>query len=549
MRIAKQVSSLCKIRSCDKLDYIEVTYARVLRGERFSYQIAMRDGTRHHAKLEVESNIAEYVRTYFVQNAIMDAPVTMADGYDDEHYITKEAGLMPDILIPTEDRGNIWVPGLGSGSNSVWVDVNIPRTLQAGEYEIKIRLVEHEKNELIFEKTMTLEVSDKEILPQKLVYTRWFYADCIADYHGVDIYSEEHWALIEKYICAAVDGGMNMILVPIHTPPLDTAIGTARPCVQLVDIKKNNDEYIFSFEKLERFVAIAKKCGIKYFEMAHMFSQWGAKCAPNIMVEENGERSYMFGWHVAADNPEYTAFLPQYIAALSRELDALGIAENTYFHISDEPVEENMDAYKRARDLFKPLIGKSRIMDALSDFSFYEKGLVEIPVTRVSHMDKFVGKGVEEQWAYYCCHPEGTHVNCFMAMPSWRIRMLGVLLYKYDIKGFLHWGLNFYNSQVSLYKINPYYTTSSGGAFASGDPFILYPSKDGAYTSVRGKLTREAIGDIDLCRTAEAKTGREGVLKLIDSLAGFDVTFDKYPAGDDFILTLRERLLDFITGK
>ena len=47
------------------------------------------------------------------------------------------------------------------------------------------------------------------------------------------------WELIEKYIAAAVDLGINMIMVPVHTPPLDTAINTRRPCVQLVDITKN----------------------------------------------------------------------------------------------------------------------------------------------------------------------------------------------------------------------------------------------------------------------------------------------------------------------
>ncbi len=547
MRTAKQISSLEKIRFDDMLEYDEITHARVLRGERFSYQIAFRDEVQIRAGLKVNSSIFECVKIFFVQNAVMDAPVTMPDGYSDEHYITKEAGLMPDILIPCEERGNMWVPGLGAGANSLWVEVDVPRTLATGEYSINISLLEIDKNELIFEKTMTLSVQEAEILPQELIYTRWFYADCIADAHNVEIYSEAHWALIEKYILEAVDGGMNMILVPIHTPPLDTAIGTYRPCVQLVDITKEGGEYRFSFEKFERFIATAQKCGIKYFEMAHMFSQWGAKCAPGIMVEENKERGYMFGWHTPADGKEYTEFLPKYVAALSRELDALGIAENTYFHISDEPTEANMDAYRRARDMFKPLIGKSKIMDALSDYSFYENGLVEIPVTRVSHMDKFIGKGVSEQWTYYCCHPEGVHINCFMAMPSWRIRMLGILLYKYDIKGFLHWGLNFYNSCISVYKINPYTTTSGAGAFASGDPFILYPSHNGAYNSIRGKLTREAIGDLDLCRTAEKYIGRDGVVALIDSLADMDVTYDKYPGNSDYLLRLREDLIDIIS--
>lgn len=43
--------------------------------------------------------------------------------------------------------------------------------------------------------------------------------------------------LIGNYMDAAVKCGVNMILTPVLTPPLDTAVGTERPTVQLVDIE------------------------------------------------------------------------------------------------------------------------------------------------------------------------------------------------------------------------------------------------------------------------------------------------------------------------
>lgn len=267
------------------------------------------------------------------------------------------------------------------------------------------------------------------------------------------------------------------------------------------------------------------------------------------MVEENGVTDYMFGWHVPADSEEYTEFLNQYIAAISAELKILGISQNTYFNISDEPNPENIDAYKTAYDIIKPLIGDSKTFDALSDYTFYEKGLVECPVTSVEHIHEFLGHRIDNQWTYYCCNPQSTYTNSFMAMNSWRTAVLGVLLYKYDIKGLLHWGLNFYNSCLSRYKVNPYTTTSAGGAFPSGDPFILYPSNDGAYGSVRGKITFEAINDMKLCCTLEKYIGREKVVELIDFAAGMDVRFDSYPKDKNFLLHLREKMLDIIKTK
>ena len=387
MKIIKQISSLEKVRCDDILNYPEIHKKSVLRGERFSYQIAARVQGHIQGKLEVVSPLLPHIRVFSVLNAVMDAPVTdiaADEPYKDIDYITKEPGLMPDILEPIEVKNNMWM--VWKNSASIWIEVNIPRDALPGEYHIDIRLLHKDTNEEIFSKKMTLEIADKEVLPQSLIYTRWFHADCIADYHGVEVYSEEHWKLIEAYIHEAADVGINMILIPVHTPPLDTAIGSARTCVQLVDIKKENDKYTFTFDKFKRFVAICKRCGIKYYEIAHMFSQWGAKAAPNIMVEENGVSSYMFGWDTKSDSEEYVSFLKQYIAAISQALEDEGISDKTYFHISDEPKLDNIDSYKRASDLIKPLIGSSKTLDALSEYAFYEKGLVECPVTCVDHI-------------------------------------------------------------------------------------------------------------------------------------------------------------------
>ena len=545
MRVIKQISSLEKIRIGDKLNMPELTNTKVLKGERYSYQIAIVSDVSLVGKFEIESPLLPYIRTYAVNQSVMDNPTTIAVREID--LITDEPGLMPDLLTPLSEQNNIiqarsYYGKVASNPQTVWIEVNIPRDMKTGEYPITSRLIQ-EDGTVLFTKVMTVGVLNETVEEQTLLYTRWFYADCIANYHGVEIYSDEHFALIEAYLREAVDVGINMILVPIHTPPLDTAVGTTRPCVQLVDIKKEGDTYTFGFEKLRRFVEICKRAGIKYYEMAHMFSQWGAKFAANILVEENGVKSYLFGWHVSATDPRYQDFLAKYVAAVYGEMKALGVADHTYFHISDEPNIKNIEAYKAAADIIKPLIGESKTFDALSKYEFYEKGLVACPVTCISHIDEFLQHDIPNQWAYYCCDPQSVYTNSFMAMTSHRTRILGVLLYKFNIKGFLHWGLNFYNSALSLSEINPYVTSSAGGSYPSGDAFILYPARTGAYPSIRGKITYEAIGDLNLCRTLEKHIGREAVVALIDSTAGGDVRFDDYPRDASYLPTLRDALL------
>lgn len=547
----KQISSLEKVRKGDKLNFEHITGKSVLCGERLSYQIAIKgEGCGGFAKVWCESELP--VRLYIEREEIIDLPAYI-DISGDENYITKEVGFIPDILVPASHQNNTVF--LGKGNIMLWVKVDIPSDIAPGKYTVKtnagiLNYFETSTSFALSEYTeMEITVLPSLMPKQNLIYTRWFYADCIANAHGVEIFSEKHWELIESYIAAAADVGINMILTPIHTPPLDTEIGTQRPCVQLVDIQKNGDNYEFNFDKFRRFISICKKHGIEYYEMAHLFTQWGAKCAPNIMVSENGEKYYMFGWHVAADSKEYSEFLKQYIAAVAAELEKEGIAENTYFHISDEPDLSNFEKYESACNIIKPLIGKSKTLDALVHLEFYQKGLITNPIPSVKTVHRFIDAKVNNLWTYYCCEPQTVYPNSFLALPSARVRILGFLLYKYNIKRFLHWGFNFYNCMHSNYPINPYITSSSDGALPSGDGFIVYPGENAAYGSIRGEVTYQAIEDMRICTALEELIGREEVVKMIDDAAGRNLRFDDYPCSNEFLEGLRDKIREEIMKK
>ena len=537
-----QTSSLSKIRPDDPMPFDEIHKKTVLSGQRFSYQLCAQSDQQTDVILSVESPLSDHITVYLVKAVPMDLPAREPD-LDGEDYITLTPGPMPDLLLPAKEQNFRFV--LSPETATFWIKTDIPKDAAPGNYDIRIKFL-LDSGETLGESIFTLSVLPCAMPQQRLIYTRWFYADCIAKQHNVEIYSEKHWELIDKYLAAASDVGVNMILVPTHTPPLDTAVGTVRPCVQLVDIEKNGDTYTFDFSKFHRFITLCKNNGIQYYEIAHMFSQWGAKCAPNIMVTENGKTDYLFGWHVPADSPEYLCFLKQYVKAISMELQKEGIAENTYFHISDEPTLENMASYQKAADIFRPLIGSSKTFDALSNYEFYERGLVECPVTSVGHIQEFLTHSIPNQWVYYCCGPEKVFTNCFLSMPSYRTRILGFLLYKYDIKGFLHWGFNFYNSALSLYPINPYLTTSADRHLPSGDPFIVYPGRDAVYPSIRGEVTFEAIQDMNTCFALEKYIGRDRVVEMIDREAGGELKFDHYPRTKEFPEKLREHMIEKI---
>lgn len=538
----KQISSLEKVRREDTGDYPAYHSQLTLAGGRVSYQLFINTDDQAFMQVSVESSLAEYIRIYRVREAVMDTPLVVPGPMED--YITHTPGLMPDILVPlAENKNRLYVDKVPC---ALWVQVDIPADTAPGSYPVRIFLDACRPGGEPIEKlcaTMEIGVIPAVMPEQKLIQTRWIYLDCIAQAHGVEIFSEKHWELIDRYIAAAVDMGVNMLLVPVHTPPLDTEIGTQRPCVQLVDIEKDGDRYHFGFHRFHRYLALAKKHGIRYFEIAHMFTQWGAKATPNIWVKEKEKAGYLFGWHTPSDDPGYGEFLKQYIPAIAAELAKAGVSENTYYHISDEPSMNDLESYRRAASLIRSLIGNSKTYDAISEYAFYEKGLIECPVTIVDRVHEFLAHDIPNQWVYYCCGPTSVYPNGFMAMPSYRVRVMGVLMYKYGIKGFLQWGFNFYNACRSVYPIDPYVTTSSDGAFPSGDPFLVYPGKDCVYPSIRSRVFYEAVQDMDICYALEKRIGKAAVVKLIDEAAGMELRFDSYPRNSAFLLELRQKLI------
>ena len=276
--------------------------------------------------------------------------------------------------------------------------------------------------------------------------------------------------------------------------------------------------------------------------MSHLFSQWGAKYAPKIVAMVDGKEEKIFGWHTPAVG-EYTNFLHSFLPELIEKLREWGIAENTYFHISDEPREEHLESYRAAKESLGDLLKGFHTFDALSSYEFYKHGLVDKPIPGNNEIEEFLSHGLTDMWTYYCTGQFYEVSNRFMSMPSARNRIYGVQLYKYDIIGILHWGYNFYNSQFSIEHINPYEVTDAGNAFPSGDPFLVYPGADGhPEESLRMMVHYEALTDLRALELLESLTSKEHVMELIEGDLAEPLTFRRYPKSDMYLITLRNRV-------
>lgn len=536
LRLLNSLAKVFPKEAPDRSYYL--TRLNGLKGESISFQIAYfwSDKSRCYMNPVVNSELASVISIRQVNNVPCEKP---ANANIDGDYISDTPGLYPDLLTELKAPGADLIAGQW---RSLWVETSVPTDCKAGIYPVEI-VFQKEKEALGSVKT-EIEIIDALLPKLPIPHTEWLHTDCLADYYNVEVFSDEYWRITKNYIQTAVKRNINMILTPIFTPPLDTAIGKERKTVQLVGVTKEGDAYQFDFAMLEKWIHLCLDCNVEYFEISHLFSQWGASATPKIMGTVNGRLTQLFGWNTKADGAEYQAFLNAFLPQLIQKLSSMVDMDKVYFHVSDEPQLEKLSSYKAALTTVKDLLKGCKIIDAISDYDFYKEGLVKIPVCANDHIKPFLTDRPEKLWSYYCSAQCKDVSNRFIAMPSYRNRIYGLQLYKYRIDGILHWGYNFYNSMNSLYPIDPYQSTGSDAAFPSGDPFLVYPKSDGtAQESIRLMVHYEAMTDLAALYYLESLVGRETVLKNINL---DDLEFDRYPKSPEYSINIRNKVNEMI---
>ncbi len=505
-----------------------------LKNELFHFCVAYsNENDRCYSFLSINSDIKQYVKVWRIESV----PVQLAAErkFCDDYFLRKKPGLYPDVLQPLESNGRLIV---SENLKALMVEVDTKGQVEAGVYPITFCFnAGEEKYSEIFE----LEIIDAYLPEQDIKYSQWFYCDSLKDYYRTETFSEKHFEIIENFAKTAVRYGVNTLLTPVFTPPLDTYVGGERSTMQLVGVEKNKGVYSFDFSLLKRWIEMCNRIGIKYFEISHFFTQWGAKAAPKIMATVDGEYKRIFGWETEATGKDYIEFLKAFIPAFLDYMRSLGSADKRcFFHISDEPNAEQIEDYLAAKSVVVSLLEGYTIIDALSSYEFYSKGVMKNPVVSIQHIEPFIENNADNLWGYYCLC-EGKEVsNRFIAMSSHRNRIIGTQIYKFNLEGFLHWGYNFYYNQFSYAFVNPFMSTDGEYFGSAGDAFSVYPGPDGKpWESIRLLVFFDALQDIRAFKLCEQLYGRDYVLNILEN--GIEpITFKKYPRNEDYLLKVRE---------
>ena len=212
------------------------------------------------------------------------------------------------------------------------------------------------------------------------------------------------------------------------------------------------------------------------------------------------------------------------------------------------------DQYSKGASVVREFVPEEQIIDAMSEPEFYNAGFIRTPVACLTSIDRFIDAGIGTVWGYYCCGQIRTS-NRLVATPSYRNRILGFQLFRFDIKGFLQWGFNFYNSHLSLEQVDPFGSSTAGGWVPGGDPFVVYPGPGGEpWESVRLAVFCSALSDFRaltaLLEKNKGKGNSYASREALSSLLGIDrYPFIDFEATAEELLAIREKVNALLLGK
>lgn len=548
MELLKIVSSQLKLRPETpetEIDSRRINKASCLKNEPFSFQALYRS-TPQNPMWGPVSITVKCDLPLSVYRVDWSAVANAINIHHEAGFEGDAPGLYPNPLMPRSAVPEIQIIGplpnwhgelyeknhlnADPTFRSLWITLNPEsKTVESGTYPVEITLISLIDGSVSARETFEIEVIDAVLPRQKVFYTNWFNIDCLCDRYKVEPYSDEFYEYFESFISNAALHRQNTLLTPAFTPPLDLpAHHIPRRNVQLVEVSVENGEYKFGFEKLLKFLKTAEKCGITYFEHSHLFSQDGPIFAIDV-YDVDGKA--IFNNNMPADGGEYRKFINEYLKAFLNFAEANGYADRFVFHISDEPPLECLDAYRAAFDSVRDVLKGKTVIDALSNIEFYREVPELTPVPFINHADEFSAE-CDNFWVYYTGSPLKGCTNRLITTTAARERVLGLQLYFYGAKGFLHWGYNFYYNSLSAGRFDPL-SNPCGYKNMPGVSFLAYPTEDGAVPSICEKIMLEAMDDVRALELLESFIGKKSVIDFCETVLGDKISYKLIPEKED----------------
>ncbi len=414
----------------------------------------------------------------------------------------------------------------------VWLTLKLPRDLSFGTYQGKFKIGAASGGGAEFD----LEV---EVLPAILpeppdwsyYLNIWQDPSGVARAYKVEVWSEEHWRILERYAQNFAAHGMKSIMTSIVYDPWKSQSGY--PFDTMVEWKYPGEftpggasRFEWDFTVFDRYVELMIQAGVRdKIDCYALVMGPGSTLDAHIRYLDTVAGEYRTAETTVGDaiwSEAWSAFLPVFREHLKKkgwfEIALLGFDEKpeAVMKVIFDFIIRTAPDFKIAASGGYP--GDERKWGDEIVFHFDEMTdpdrWAEIePVVRRMHQDK----SRYVTW-YTACMPY--FPNTFLYSPLRECRLLAWLSWKYGFDGYTRWAVNAYPEDVWQ---QPRYK------WHSGDNYFLYPGDGGPLDGMRWELMRQGVQDYEALRIAwelAEKAGRKDLLKKLDEAVSIGTIVD-----------------------
>ncbi len=418
-------------------------------------------------------------------------------------YTKGRGGIIADIL-----ETDSTIPINRISTRPVWITVNIPSHAKPGLYHGQVEVISDKQESVSF----NIEV---EVLPLTLTQPAdWpFHLDLwqnpysVARYHEVQLWSDEHFALLKPLYELLASAGQKCITTSLIDKPWGGQ--TFDPFGSMIEWTLNVDgSWSYDYSVFDKYVEFVQSTGIDKQINCYSMIPWGDRFR---YYDKSSDKHVTF--KAVAGTERYENHWRPFLKDFIKHLKQKGWLEKTAIAMDERPhkiMVKLLDFMKREAPELK----------MASAINYAKKsgsgGLYDISVS-LGHADSIDNSYLESRinagqktTFYVCCGP--TKPNTFTHSPPAESAWQGIHASALGYDGFLRWA---YCSWVKDPLMDTSYPKRN---WAPGDCFLVYP---GCRSSIRFERLREGIQTyekIRLLREMVSKSGNNDAHSALENL-------------------------------
>ncbi len=411
----------------------------------------------------------ENLQVRFVRYVASDHPFGSLDTSCEES-ASSQIWLLPDLLDP--------MPRMDLEARTtrpLWISVDVPRDAEPGLYsgELKVECLGGSAASL----HLKLEVQGA-VLPVpaewKFRLDLWQNPWAVAHYHGIRPWSGPHLDVLRPHLRMLAEAGAKFITTYIcHSPWKDDTYVADSTMVEW--IRKADGSWAFDYSILDRYVELAKGCGLRDAITCYTMLPWKNR------VRYLDMRTGDYVWEEwAPESEQFKAFWKLFLKDLRRHLHEKGWFSHSYMGINENKLEDSLSSIRT----LKQDSGEWKVTyagnwhpeldDLLDDYCvIVDRSMSPDQVRRRRRLNKTTT-------FYVCCHPP--RPNNFVFSPSAEGAWMGWYAAAFGYDGFLRWAYDSWTADPAR--------DTRHVRWPAGDCFLVYP---GARSSIRFERLREGI--------------------------------------------------------